>query len=203
MKSAVVSSRVVLFICSFLTVASAAVAEDEPDYSRSGFYGAVSLAAGTSTGLADFLEPSLPAGEKGRTDAAIGVNARVGMRVLRYLAVEGQVEYLPGFDVKISNDEKVLDGDLLVGAVNTKGYFLAWHETGRFEPFLSVGFGFMQNWAGDLGEATSFAARAGGGFDGYFTEHLACTVEVQYVIPTDANTEWDYVSLTAGLMYKF
>lgn len=198
-----VSSRILLLCVLFLIAAPTALADDEPDYSRFGPYGTLSLAAGTSTGLDEFLQPALPDTENARTDAAVGVSARAGLRLFSFLALEGQAEYLPGFNVKVSNDQVILDGELVVVTFNAKGYFLAWHDTGRFEPFVLVGVGWMRNWADGLGTFDSFASRFGAGFDGYITEHIAVTVDVTYVPPAAENEEWDYVSLNAGLMFKF
>jgi len=198
-----VSSRFLVLSCLCVTMATAALADDAPDYSRTGFYGALSVAAGTPTGLPEYLASQDAVFENSRSDAAIGVQTRVGARMFSFLALEAQVEYLPGFDVKGDNDVNLIDGNLLVAALNARGYFLAWHDTGRFEPFVSLGIGLMQNWPGSLEDALTFATRMGGGFDGYFTEHLALTTEVQYVAPGGQNEEWDYVSLTVGLMYKF
>ncbi len=48
-----------------------------------------------------------------------------------------------------------------------------------------------------------FAARFGGGFDLYSSEHVSFTFATSYVLAIGATNKWNYVDLTLGLQYRF
>ena len=77
----------------------------------------------------------------------------------------------------------------------------------RVEPFLyaGIGLGWVELDAGSAGsiDDTGFIARFGGGFDLYVTESVALQVSSSYVLTTGDLEDLDYVSLVAGVQYRF
>lgn len=189
---------------SFLAglVAAGAAPADEPDYGRTGPYVSVGASIGTATKLEDQIDivPEVPI----RVDSAVGAEAKVGYRILSWLAAEGQVEWLPGFDAKIANDVKVIDGRTLFATANAKAF--ARPET-RFQPFLLVGVGYMrgeyQLFTGANVDGQGFAWRAGGGLDAYFNEHWAISIDISYVVPSGDLQDLDYIDIGLGAVYRF
>jgi opacity protein-like surface antigen len=146
-------------------------------------------------------------------DNSLGFNGRVGYRCHRRFSAEIEVEWLDQFkaDVSAAGVGKIatIDLELVVVTANTKGYLL----TGRYQPFLLVGAGFMTAEAkvrdtADLGlsaseKETDFAMRFGGGIDLYATKHVVVSVEADYVLPFGSLDDVDYISIGWGFQYRF
>jgi opacity protein-like surface antigen len=183
--------------CTLLIALAGSAEETEPDYGATGPY----LGIGAAYAWDQFdgfgsLDP----------DMAIGFDAWGGYRFLSYLAAELQLEYLNGFDIQIPGDfffpSQKLEGEALTFTGNLKAYL----PLGRFQPFIlsGVGLGYFKFEIGrtDISD-TAFAARFGGGVDFYVTEALALQVSSSYVLQTGDLDGLDYVSLIAGLQYRF
>ena len=89
--------------------------------------------------------------------------------------------------------------------MNSKAYLL----TGRIQPFLLVGAGFMHFDAKDALDLNlsvngdAFAARFGGGLDVYLSPNVVIALDGSYVLPTGDADGLNYVSWSLGLQYRF
>jgi opacity protein-like surface antigen len=168
-----------------------------------------------------------------------GIMGRGGYRCHPYVSAELQFETLGNFDGSIREDEappaedSVRDFNLelesLVFTANVKGHLL----TGRYQPFVLAGVGFMRMesktrdvttnadartdvcrhdptdpdppcWAAQQSDRTvSVALRIGGGLDFYLTESIVVSGEVSYLMPTGKLDNLDYYSIGLGLQYRF
>ena len=156
-------------------------------------------------------------------DEVFGFTGRGGYRCHPYVSAEFQFESLGDFEGTISENgtpmnDTARDFDLeleaLVLTSNVKGYLL----TGRFQPFVLVGVGFMRmeskardatggtlpGLAAQASERTvNLAMRFGGGLDIYATRNVVVSVEVSYLMPTGKLDNLDYISVGLGLQYRF
>ena len=159
---------------------------------------------------------------------SFGMNIRVGYRFNRWVAVEGQVEWMAGFDAKdVSNlqPNPPIPGltsaslDTLAFTVNARFYPLI----GRIQPYALIGLGGVNSWAntnlGNTDTFTSFAGRFGVGLDFYITPNIALTSEFAYTASTEGqatfvgwwgqflteNSGFDpsYMGVTWGATYSF
>lgn len=201
-----------------LAIALSGLAEaTEPDYAADGFY----LGAGAAFAWDDFdrgsrFEPD--------PDMAFGFDAWGGYRFLSFLAAELQLEYVNGFDSKREFSPLVdfMNPPPPPGSVKTErkavtfiGNLKAYLPFGRFQPFIlaGVGLGYMESDVFVSGlfsvnirshdSETALAARFGGGIDVYLTGALAFQLASSYVLQTGDLDGFDYVSLIAGLQYRF
>ncbi len=215
------SGLVVIAIGGAILVASPALAEDaaapgdeelvpeeegRTDFARFGPYFGVSGAFGYplfedqisgATGGAEF-------------DPSWGLNARVGLRVLPFLAVEAQYEWMAGFDVTglpVAADVEI-DGHTLTG--NLRFFVPVW----EVHPYVLTGIGVTRYKIdlGPLGRADQdrFAGRLGGGLDMYLTEHVVVNFEATALLTLNdlefdqgSITSLHYLSASVGLMYRF
>jgi opacity protein-like surface antigen len=182
----------------------------EPDYARTGPY----LGVGAAFAWDDF-------DIRGRDDPdmAFGVNGWGGYRLLPFLAVELQVEYVNGFDTRMEFQSFIPGfGSNVVKsemeAVIFTGNLKAYLPLGRFQPFVlaGMGLGYVKRDSTVSIDALTFRSsdsdtdlvvRLGGGFDFYVLEALALQLSSSYVLPTGDFDGFDYVSLIAGLQYRF
>jgi opacity protein-like surface antigen len=179
--------------CTLLIALAGSAKETEPDYGATGFY----LGIGAAYAWDQFDQFSTR-----EPDMAIGFDAWGGYRFLSYLAAELQLEYMNGFDVSYPWYGYYLEGEAVTFTGNLKAYL----PLGRFQPFLmsGVGLGYVKSEIGRSDTSyTAFAARFGGGFDFYVTESLAFQISSSYVLQTGDLDGLDYVSMTAGLQYRF
>jgi opacity protein-like surface antigen len=192
--------RRVLFLIVVFLPCSALADPPPPDYSRTGVYIGAEGVVGVASKIEDGVQHAT--GLKGRVDAAFGVNGRIGYRLHPRVAVEGEFEWIDGFDFTVENNKKKVRGDTWFASGNVKGYVM----TGRFQPFVLVGAGFYHAKYDVLGSRVSggdAALRAGLGFDAYLTEHVAIAFDAQYVLPFGEVDDLDYTSVGAGLQYRF
>jgi opacity protein-like surface antigen len=124
-------------------------------------------------------------GSGGLDQGEAGLQARAGCRDKWF---GGELQY-EGFDDL--EDRWTL-------TVDAKGYPLQ----GRFQPFVSLGFGYAEL-DKRTGNDWEFAIRPGGGLDVYLTRHIAFNLNASYVVPMDDSDSGDYVSLGWGLLYRF
>jgi opacity protein-like surface antigen len=164
-----------------------------------------------------------------------GFNGRVGYRCHPNISAELQFEWLDDFDGNISENGMPLNDtarkydlelESLVFTTNVKAHLL----TGRYQPFVLLGVGFMRmeskshdttpaprmrppGCPNDVSKPcfaaqasdrrVEVAARFGGGLDFYITENWVATGEVSYLMPTGKLDDLDYYTIGIGLQYRF
>lgn len=144
-----------------------------------------------------------------------GLNARVGLRTARWLAIEGEWEWLEGMDpYKISQTTD------WAATLNFRVYPLTDRIlNGRIQPFVLIGAGMSSfRSLGDCIQFTpgvgctaredarnyGFASRWGIGVDTYITEAIAISIGASYLWSAGTPVEdLSYVSLSWGVMYRF
>lgn len=197
-----------------LTVALAALvlpaAASADDFSRFGPYAAVGGAFGYPL-FEDEVQDVL--GDGTELDYTWGVNSRVGIRLLSFLAIEAQHEWMDSFTIKPPSPFPNVDitGHTLTG--NARFYI----PIRRVQPYFLAGFGFT-NYKFDAQGAgsftdTFFAGRLGAGTDIYITRKWALNAEASAVLTAsdldnivnnlDQLNGLHYISATVGLMYRF
>lgn len=138
-------------------------------------------------------------------DPAYGFDAWGGYKFNEWVAAELQLEYLNGFDT--SGFFVDVKAQVVTFGGNLKVFPLASVLSRRIQPFLLAGPGFT--WIGLdanlLGQADEldFSARFGGGIDFYVTDNVALQLSSSYVLTTGSIDGADYISLVAGVQYKF
>jgi len=179
-----------------------AEAQPKYDFGRPGIY----AGAGVTVGFENFDSPYFAADYPGFDDyeTPVGFDLWAGYRLIPNLALEVELGYLGGFDLKGTHLK--LDALTLTG--NVKAYAL----TGRFQPFAVAGIG-MLNWRGQDSSKLSYndanssetdlAARFGAGIDVYLTEGFALEVKASYVLSTRDLDGSDYIDLTFGGQIRF
>jgi len=175
-----------------------------------GVYAVENFSESEEADLQDFhapFEPTLSVGNSG------GVSGRLGYRCNRRFSAEVQVEWIQTFEGKLSDGPQGEIGEAsyspIFTSINTKGYLL----TGRFQPYLLFGAGTLNvdtellDLVGSTGShtlsKTMVALRFGGGIDVYATRHLFVNLGVDYVLPVTGVTNFEYISVNAGLGYRF
>jgi opacity protein-like surface antigen len=137
-------------------------------------------------------------------DTAFGFDAWGGYKFNKWIATELQLEYLNGFDAKILGID--IDGQAVTFGANLKLFPLASVLPDRVQPFVMAGPGFtwLELDAGGFdADELDFSARFGGGIDFYLTDNIALQASSSYVLSTGDLDGTDYISLVAGLQYKF
>jgi len=191
------------------------------DFSRAGFYLGVGGSYTTDLYENEIEDAIAVPGVSVDVESTPGVNARAGLRFLKFLAVELQYEWLDEYDIDVSFAG--LGGTLEVKqqtlTANLKIYPIpAW----RLQPYILAGVGFQRfeldgSVAGGLFIAseddTALAGRAGAGLDIYLTEHIVIFGEASVVftdleigLPAAIGSNVDnifYVGGQAGLMWRF
>lgn len=167
---------------------------DESAYDRDGWY--LGLGGGYTKELFD------------GGDASDGgfVQLRAGYHLLRYAALEFQLEYSPKFDGK-SGQWAGVDIATWATWLSIKGYPTApW--TGPVQPFAMIGVAWM--WERLTGPAVNnsieeggFASRFGGGLDFYLTRNVVITAEAAYVLPTGELDDLNQVQIGGALQYRW
>jgi len=191
---------------------AAAATEGEPeeegrtDYAYAGPY----LGLNGAFGYPLFEERISGATGGAAFDPSWGLDARLGLRVLKFLAVEAQYEWMAGFDVSglpVADDVRI-EGHTLTG--NLRLYVPIW----QVHPYVLTGIG-VTRYRIDLGSLGSahedrFAGRLGGGLDMYVTEHVAVNFEAAALLTVNdldfdqgSITSLHYLSASVGLMYRF
>ena len=220
--------------------------EDEQAYERRGFYAGlasmyarqnfsdssvVNVADGelqenlrSFRGTPTPMDPGLYTFGFDRLDKdAFGFTGRVGYRCHPYISTELQFDWLKTFDGAISETDMPMNDtprnfdtelESLAMTTNFKGHLL----TGRYQPFLLMGFGFMRmesktrdaSGGAIMGFAPQAreryvraAARFGGGLDVYITEKILVNAEGSYLMPTGKLDGMDYYAFNIGLQYRF
>lgn len=160
-----------------------------------------------------------------------GFTARGGYRLNRWLALEGALEFLSGFDVDFplpaqppdfpTDTTAALTVDGGNGGVNAKLY-APW--LGRIQPYALVGIGgqwarlrttyptgyvcdpffwYCQGTYTKLGSRGAFTSKFGGGLELWFNEELGVMIDAVYNLPTGDLKDLRYTSLTWGAIFRF
>lgn len=124
------------------------------------------------------------------------------------LSVVGGYRFRPNFAFELAY-ENYFKFDLPLGDIevwslsaNLKGYLL----TGRWQPYALFGVGYLSGGSsaptgGSHGDGTLL--RFGAGMDAYITEHWSMGPEVAYGWPFGAAEDLKFVTVGAGVKYKF
>jgi opacity protein-like surface antigen len=136
------------------------------------------------------------------TEDSIGINARAGYRMLGWLSLEAQGEYLFDFDIKNKNNTTRADLSMWLLGGNVRLNL----PTDLIQPYLLAGAGYMgTDSSGDVNDTEHGGfARVGGGVEFYPWEHIAIDVGLTGVLPftSDVN-DLDFISIHWGALYRF
>jgi len=204
--------RLLLTLALFSILMPGVAAAD--DFSRFGPYLGVNGAFGYplfEDQVQDSLGPVL--GADTQLDYTWGLNARAGLRLLSFLALEAQYEWMDDFQIQPSNPLPNINimGHTLTG--NLKLYI----PIRRVQPYLLAGFGFtkykFESQGTEVLNDTFFAGRVGVGTDIYLTKKWALNVEGSALLTAselegvaqnlDQLSSLHYISASVGLMYRF
>jgi hypothetical protein len=183
------------------------------DYSRSGVYLGVNGAYGIDL-FGDQLQglAGVPSGVS--TGNSWGLNARLGGRLLSWLALEAQYEWMDGIPVSYFGvNVATFKPNTVTG--NLKIYI----PIKMVQPYILAGAG-VSVWSLDLAvpgvpeqSQTGFAGRLGAGLDLYLTRNVALNVEGAGVLNTNSFdfgaigagniSGLYYFSVSAGILYRF
>ena len=135
-------------------------------------------------------------------DDSGGVNARVGYRALPWLSVEAVGEYMVNFNMDFGSD----NGDLSMWNVGANLRLNL--PTDLIQPYLIVGGGYLGAdlkgaCCGNGQDGHGGFARIGAGMEFYPWAHVGLDGGVGYVIPTGEVDDLRYLSITAGVIYRF
>ena len=145
------------------------------------------------------------------TENSMGITTRLGYRFTPNIALEGQFEWVDGFDITVAGvDVGRLESWSLTG--NLKGLLM----TGRIQPFGLIGMGVMRTRFVDFGAglpapfdqysnvtSSGFAMRFGGGVEFYATRNIVVSLDGSYVLPTGNVQDLDYGSIGFGAQWRF
>ncbi len=173
-----------LAVLAGTVLATSAAAQD---FSRSGPY----LAAGSLVAIETF--------DVGDFETGGGLDVRLGYRLTPHLSFDLLYQYaamngsVSGMDVDVST---------WLFAMGPKLHLL----TGRIQPYLAAGIG-IQHMRFELPngrvEDDDSLARVAGGIDLYVNEHWVVDAEFGYVLPLEELEDFDLVTFTLGLQYRF
>ena len=176
-----------LVLALFIAVPSAQAAGD--DFGSPGLY----LGGGVALGFENFGAGNVD------FNTGTGLDFWLGLRLARFLALEGQVQWIPGIAPSAAPS---IDARPLVYTANAKGYI----PLGRFQPFGLVGVGGITTTpeSGSIvPNRTDFVAKFGAGLDFYITKNLAAVASWNYVLPTGDLSGSDFNTLTFGAQLSF
>ena len=198
------SRAVAVFLA--LTIAGAAIAEDQPpNYAEPGFYAVLSAGVGFDRDdvsiITDPLLDGTPSLESTVFMSEVGNELAMGLRL----------------GSRWKNWAVELDSDYLRGDVNVFSLTLngRWYPlTSRIQPYLLAGLGMsyvrpkiIDSFAATKFGGTVFAMRVGGGGEFYFTEHIFADLGfVYHYLTGPAGREFNnqsFILVRGGLGYRF
>ena len=171
-------------------------------FDRPGFYLGGGLVGGFTTRLEGELTDQTGL-DNIDVDPSFGLAARAGFRMTPRFAVEAHYEWMHDFETSVAGNE-IAETSTSALTADLKGYL----ATGQIQPYLAIGAGFLTATSDDPQTSfqrtdTDFAARFGGGIDFYATENIGVTLDTSYVVPTGDVSDLDYVSVGAGVFFRF
>lgn len=150
---------------------------------------------------------------------SLAVNARVGWRLLPFLAAEIQYEWTEEFRMRTSGstcakaNSQVVTGNLkLIAPLETvQPYVLAGVGAGHYDLDINnIAFSNVESCSPQNGYSSSqteweLTARFGVGMDFYLTRGIVMNFEAATLHSDDEflGEPWPYVSLSAGIQYRF
>ena len=138
-------------------------------------------------------------GDDLKTDNSFGLDARLGYRLCKRVAVEGQYQYVPGFDIDFE-DQNVATINPNTFTLNGKVYAL---PEDSLQPYFLGGIGFLHARSEGVDGGTGFAGRVGIGADYYLTNNVILNVEFTAVLPTGPVSQLRVLPLVFGAQYRF
>jgi len=195
------SARLTAALLGLAAIAApAAPAQEEdtesPDYLRDGWYVGLQY----NRGIEDW---SVPGGAMSATTVgdSNGLSAYVGWRFLEYWGIDFQYEWQNSFASTLGSVSA--ESNTNVFTVNGRAYL----PLGRIQPFVLAGLGLFQSTTEVSGSTVSargnFAGRLGGGVDLYITENWVLSGSATYILPSAEQSDRRYLSVAAGLQYRF
>lgn len=174
-------------------------ADDAPPsvYARNGVY----IGMGAHYAAEDF------SGVGRSVDDSWGLGGRLGYRSHPNLSFDFVFDWVEGFDVSSPNSGDV---EAYLATGNARVHLL----TGRFQPYLNVGFGMLIMDVGARGvtgrgdgksEEQAVAGRFGGGLEIYATENAVLNLEAVYVPPLedDPIDDLDFALFGVSVLWRF
>jgi len=207
-----------LFLILVATMFLSASQVQAGDYSRAGVYAGVNAAYGIDL-FGSELRGAIagPGVSQLSMGNSWGLNARLGGRLLSFLAVEAQYEWMQNIAVNWGGLH-VADFKPHTVTGNVKLII----PISRFEPYILAGVGvgiwklesdnpIVNFLVPGLNQSTTgLAGRVGAGIDIYLTEHIALNAEGAGVLNTNTLTVAGeslsglyYFSVSGGLLYRF
>lgn len=193
-----------------LTTGASRAAEDDTDFGRRGFY----FGLGPQWALeAMHTSAHTFTGTSGATVNAVdsfGADGRIGYRLNRFVAVEGEGQFIGDVDLKARVPGQ--SGSNRVGsieAVTSTANFKLYPIEGRVQPYVLGGLGLM--WAHQenslpgarRGNDTELAGRGGLGLDVYLDRNFAVNLEGSYLAPASNLRNYPIAAVTTGVQYHF
>lgn len=198
------SGLVLALVLGLLTTAEPAAAQwaeppdGDPPLGRSGAY--VGLAGFYALQNFDDQTAIDTASDIDATDTG-GVSVKGGFRIDERWAVDVAFQYFGEFELaSFANDGTPLARDEFDGWTLMLNGRMFLHS-GTFQPFLSAGAGALV--MHKTGPDGAFAMRLGGGLDVYLTDHLVLDNEVTYVLPAPKLEDFQYMTATFGLTWRY
>lgn len=177
----------------------------DTDVDRLGPY----VGVGAAAGLSDFTGRA-----RGFGDSA-GFNLLGGYRWCEYFALEAFYEYMDDFgrSNRVANLGRKVRTDVRTHNFSLLGKAIL-PLFGPIQPYVKGGLGFLNTDVDGQpkglrsaralrGSHTEFSGRLDGGVDFVLTQHVALNFDAGYVMPTDTLFHLNYVSLSAGVQYRF
>jgi opacity protein-like surface antigen len=148
-------------------------------------------------------------------DYTWGLNTRAGLRLLSFLAVEAQYEWMKDFEIHPPASSGLPNVDIMGHTLT--GNVRLYIPIRRVQPYFLAGFGFtkykFEAQGFDSYSDTFFAGRLGAGADIYITKKWAINAEASALLTAsdldDIGSNLDqlnglhYISASVGLMYRF
>jgi opacity protein-like surface antigen len=218
------SQRLALVVALVFLGASGAQAQDQDeeadaDTTRSGPYVGLAVAGGIPTfDGGELFTITTPSKGRVNEETSVGINARLGWRFLPWAAAEIQYEWMNDFVVETRGAEclkvksQVLTGNLKLYAPHHSfhPYALAGVGVGRYQQearTIALASASCGPNPGDHSNQRDWelAARFGLGVDLYLNEHILLNIEGTGVYSDERLLEspWAYVSIAAGIQYRF
>ena len=172
-----------------------ATAQSGKDYASPGGYVGGAVALGFENFSGPFTSGPFASGD---FDTGVGFDFWVGGRLMKFLALEGQLQYIPG--VKSSSTSREFKPLVYTG--NVKGYL----PLGRFQPYGLIGIGGMTLFVDSTSpnvDRSDFVARFGAGLEFYVTENIAAVAGWSYILGTGSLDGSDFNTLSLGAQFKF